>query len=340
MKVSDFDYELPQELIAQEPVEPRDASRLMVIHRDTGLIESRRAFREIIGYLEPGDCLVANKTRVIPARIRGIKESTGAKVEVLLLERKDTNRWEALVKPAKRLPVGSRVNFGGTLTAIVSETGGAGKRVLDFDYEGDFEELLRDAGEMPLPPYIKKPLKDPERYQTVYGAEEGSVAAPTAGLHFTEALLEEIASMGVHIAYLTLDVGLDTFRPITEDEIEKHAMHSERYGVPDETARMVNDAKRRGDRVIAIGTTTARALESAASDEYLMPGEGRTNLFIYPGYEFKMVDALITNFHLPKSTLLVMVAAFAGLDLAMRAYRRAIDERYRFYSFGDAMLII
>lgn len=339
MKASAFDYELPQELIAQEPIEPRDASRLMVLHRDTGLIELRKFF-EITGYLERGDCLVANKTRVIPARIRGTKEATGAKVEILLLERRDTNRWEALVKPAKRLPVGSRVNFGETLTAVVSEVKAGGRRVLDFDYEGDFEELLRDAGEMPLPPYIKKPLKDPERYQTVYGVEEGSVAAPTAGLHFTERLLEKIASMGVHIAYITLDVGIDTFRPVTEEDIEKHVMHSERFTVPDETARIVNDAKKRGDRVIAVGTTTARALESAASGEYLAPGEGRTELFIYPGYEFKIVDALITNFHLPRSTLLMMVAAFAGLDFILSAYRKAIEERFRFYSFGDAMLIV
>ncbi|MCL5291775.1 MAG: tRNA preQ1(34) S-adenosylmethionine ribosyltransferase-isomerase QueA [Actinobacteria bacterium] len=339
MRLSSFDYELPQELIAQEPVEPRDSSRLMVLHRDAKLIESRR-FREIIGYFEPGDCLVANMTRVIPARIYGTKEGTGAKVEVLLLEQKDGNRWEALVRPGKRVPVGSRINFIETLSASVVAVAADGRRLLDFYYEGDFEELLRESGEMPLPPYIKQPLKDPERYQTVYGVEEGSVAAPTAGLHFTGDLMERIRSMGVHVAFVTLDVGLDTFRPVTEEEIEKHVMHSERYRVDDSTARMVNEAKKRGDRVIAVGTTTTRALESAADGEYLLPSEGRTEVFINPGYRFKIVDALITNFHLPKSTLLMMVAAFAGLDFTMEAYRRAIEDRYRFYSFGDAMLIV
>lgn len=339
MKVELFDYELPDELIAQEPIEPRDSSRLMILHREEGLIEDRR-FTDLIGYLNPGDCLVANMTRVIPARIHGVKEGTGAKIELLLLERVDGNRWEVLAKPAKRLPKGSRVIFQETLSAVVAEEQAHGRRLIDFYYEDDFETLLREAGEMPLPPYIKAPLVNPERYQTIYGVEEGSVAAPTAGLHFTESLLEAIRAKGVHVAFVTLDVGLDTFRPVTEDEVERHLIHSERFQVTDNAASMINEAKKRGDRVIAVGTTTARALESAAAGAMVIPSEGRTELFVYPGYDFKVVDALVTNFHLPRSSLLMMVAAFAGLDFTLGAYRRAIEERYRFYSFGDAMLIL
>ncbi|MHB0977635.1 MAG: tRNA preQ1(34) S-adenosylmethionine ribosyltransferase-isomerase QueA [Candidatus Aquicultorales bacterium] len=339
MRVSEFDYELPEELIAQEPVEPRDASRLMVVHRSTGQLETRR-FADLLGYLEPGDCLVANMTRVIPARIHGVKEATGAKVELLLLERLNGITWEALAKPAKRLPAGTRIEFGGTLAALVLEERENGKRIVEFMFEGDFEELLREAGEMPLPPYIKKPLANPERYQTIYGAEEGSVAAPTAGLHFTDEMLESLREQGVHMAFVTLDVGLDTFRPVCVETVEEHAVHSEHYRIDDFAAQAVNEAKRRGDRVIAVGTTTTRALETAATGEYLAPSEGRTQLFIYPGYDFKLVDAMITNFHLPRSSLLMMVAAFAGRELMFKAYRQAIEERYRFYSFGDAMLIL
>lgn len=339
MKVAEFDYELPGELIAQEPVEPRDSSRLMVLHRASGAIETR-VFRDVLGYLEPGDCLVANMTRVIPARIHGVKEPTGAKVEILLLERAEGDRWQALVKPGRRLPEGSLVRLGGSFAAVVGERLAGGKRLVDFEYEGDFRELLREAGEMPLPPYIKTPLRDPERYQTIYGVEEGSVAAPTAGLHFTGPLMEEIRAMGVHVAFVTLDVGLDTFRPVTEEEVERHVIHTERFSISDAAARMIDRTKERGDRVIAVGTTTARALESASDGELVEPCDRRTDIFIYPGYSFKTVDALITNFHLPRSTLLMMVSAFAGADFIKQAYAKAIEERYRFYSFGDGMLIL
>jgi len=341
LRVSDFDYELPEELIAQEPVEPRDAARLMVVHRVSGRVE-HRVFRDLPEYLRAGDVLVLNDTRVIPARLFGAKEGTGGRVEVLLLRRLAPDVWEALVRPGRRLPVGARVVLGGgALVATAVDRTDAGGRVLRFEPPGELERRLPEVGQMPLPPYIRRQLQDPERYQTVFAREEGSAAAPTAGLHFTPALLERIGAMGVEVVYLTLHVGLGTFRPVQVERVEEHRMHAEYYSVPPATAAAVSGAKREGRRVVAVGTTVARTLEAASSaDGQVAPGHGWTDLFIYPGYRWKVVDALITNFHLPRSTLLMLVSAFLGRERTLAAYAEAVRERYRFFSFGDAMLIL
>lgn len=346
MKVSEFDYFLPPELIAQEPVEPRDSSRLLVVERKTG--EFRHAiFRDIVNYLRPGDCLVFNDTRVLPARLLGVKmgpgggPSSGARVEFLLLRELGDSRWEVLVRPGKRLKKGTRVVFGGgELTATVLEAGAAGTRVVRFEHAGDFRTILGRLGQVPLPPYITRELKEGERYQTVYAREEGSAAAPTAGLHFTPSLLEEIRARGVDTVFITLHVGLGTFRPVRVEEVEQHQMHEEFYEVTPEEAAVINEARRRG-RVIGVGTTVIRTLETLAQEDgTIRPGKGWTGIFIYPGYRFKIIDGMITNFHLPRSTLLMLVAAFAGRDLIQRAYAEAVAQRYRFFSFGDAMLIL
>ena len=341
MKTSDFDYELPEELIAQTPVEPRDHSRLMVVHRATGEREDKH-FYDIIDYLNPNDALVINETKVIPARLLGEKEDTGVPVEVLLLRRKNQTDWEALVRPGRRLKPGTTCVFGGGLLKceILESVPEIGGRIVRFHYEGVFEELLDRLGEMPLPPYIKAELQDQERYQTVYSRELGSAAAPTAGLHFTKELLQQIADMGVKIGYVTLHVGLGTFRPVKEDEIEDHPMHSEFCIIPEETARMVNETKANGGRVICIGTTSCRTVESFAdADGTLRAQSGWTDIFIYPGYQFKCMDALVTNFHLPESTLIMLVSALAGREHILNAYKIAVENRYRFFSFGDAMFI-
>lgn len=341
MRVSDFDYELPEDLIAQQPAEPRDAARLLVVDRETGRLEHRR-FRDLPRYLTAGDVLVLNDTRVIPARLFGLKEPTGGRVEVLLLERREPDVWEALVRPGRRVPAGSRVAFGqGGLRAVVLDRTEAGGRLLRFEPAGELDRRLGELGQMPLPPYIRAPLSDPERYQTVYARQEGSAAAPTAGLHFTPALLRQVADHGVQVAYLTLHVGLGTFRPVQVERIEEHTMHAEYYAVPEATAAAVNKARRDGRRVVAVGTTVARTLEAAAGDDgAVRAGEGRTDLFIYPGYRWKVVDGLVTNFHLPRSTLLMLVSAFLGRERTLAAYEEAVRQRYRFFSFGDAMLIL
>lgn len=340
MKTAEFDYALPKELIAQEPVEPRDSSRLMVVHRDSGLIEHRRFF-EVGEFLRAGDCLIVNDTRVIPARLKGEKARTGGKVEIFLLAEVEKGLWEALVRPGRRLQPGAEVILGdGRLRARIEKRLAGGERLVSFDHDGDLDELIDVLGEIPLPPYITKPLDERERYQTIYAKERGSVAAPTAGLHFTPALLESLTQKGVKTASVTLRVGLDTFRPVREEDIEKHEMHSEFFSVTEEAAEIVNQTKEQGGRIVGVGTTSVRVLESAGQDGELHAGTGSTQLFIYPGYRFKMVDIMLTNFHLPRSTLLMLVAAFAGRDLIMRAYKQAVEERYRFYSFGDAMLII
>ncbi|MCL6638899.1 MAG: tRNA preQ1(34) S-adenosylmethionine ribosyltransferase-isomerase QueA [Firmicutes bacterium] len=341
MNTSDFDYELPEELIAQEPLEKRDESKLMVLKKDTGEIQ-HRTFKDLPEYLDRRDMLVINDTRVIPARLIGTKEGTGARVEMLLLTRKDLWRWETLVRPGRRVHPGARIVFGdGLLECRVLDRTESGGRLVEFACDGPFEEILDRVGSMPLPPYIKKPLTDRNRYQTVYARREGSAAAPTAGLHFTPELLEKIRSMGVVIAPLLLHVGLGTFRPVQVEDIRRHRMHEEYYEVGEETARAVAATRRRGGRVVAVGTTAARCLESAAGDNGLVrPGSGWTGIFIYPGYRFKVVDALITNFHLPKSTLIMMVSALAGREKILAAYREAVRMRYRFFSFGDAMFIL
>ncbi|HEY8496330.1 MAG TPA: tRNA preQ1(34) S-adenosylmethionine ribosyltransferase-isomerase QueA [Limnochordales bacterium] len=340
MRVSDFDYELPEELIAQTPVEPRDAARLLVVHRDTGLME-HRIFRDLPQYLRAGDVLVLNDTRVMPARLFGVKASTGGRVEVLLLRRRGPDAWEALVRPGRRLPVGTRIVFGeGQLSAEVIDRTEAGGRVLRFAPADDLDERLKELGQVPLPPYIRAPLADPERYQTVYARDAGSAAAPTAGLHFTPELLDRLQGMGVEIVYLTLHVGLGTFRPVQAERVEEHRMHAEYFSVPQATAEAVNAAKREGRRVVAVGTTVARTLEASAADGRVRCGDGWTDLFIYPGYRWKIVDALITNFHLPRSTLLMLVSALLGRERTLAAYQEAVRQRYRFYSFGDAMLIL
>lgn len=341
MRVEEFDYYLPPELIAQQPVEPRDASRLLVLHRRDGSLE-HRYFYELPLYLNPGDILVLNDTRVMPARLWGRKAGTGGRIEVLLLNRLDGDRWETLVRPGRRVPVGAELVFGqGELTAKVLATTPTGGRVLEFTYEGNWEEILVRLGQVPLPPYIKSKLPDPERYQTVYARHPGSAAAPTAGLHFTPRLLKALQDKRVEIAYILLHVGLGTFRPVKEEIIEKHRMHAEYYAISPETARAINTARSRGGRVVAVGTTVVRALETVATPEgQICPGEGFTDIFIYPGYRFKAVDCLITNFHLPRSTLLMLVSAFAGRERILEAYRIAVQERYRFFSFGDAMLIL
>ena len=340
LKKSDFYFELPQELIAQDPLKDRSASRLLMLDKRTGDIE-HHTFREIINYLQPGDCLVLNDTKVIPARLLGVREDTGAAVEVLLLKRKEKDVWETLVKPGKKARPGMRLVFGdGILTAEVLEIVEEGNRLIRFRYEGIFEETLDRLGEMPLPPYITHKLQDKNRYQTVYARYEGSAAAPTAGLHFTKELLCAIEEKGVDIACVTLHVGLGTFRPVKEENILEHHMHAETYHVSAEAADKINRAKENGHRVICVGTTSCRTVESAADDNgRLRECSGDTQIFIYPGYRFKVLDALVTNFHLPESTLVMLVSALAGREQVLRAYEEAIRERYRFFSFGDAMLI-
>lgn len=341
LKKSDFYFDLPEELIAQDPLEDRSASRLLVLDKETGKV-SHHIFKEIVEYLMPGDCLVLNNTKVIPARLLGEREGTGAHVEVLLLKRREADVWEALVKPGKKCKPGTRLSFGnGMLRAEVLETVEEGNRLIRFFYEGIWEEVLDRLGEMPLPPYITHKLQDKNRYQTVYAKYEGSAAAPTAGLHFTEELLRQIAQKGVTIAYVTLHVGLGTFRPVKEENVLDHHMHSEFYQVSPEAAEKINAAKRGGGRVICVGTTSCRTVESAADAEGIVhAGSDNTEIFIYPGYRFKVLDALITNFHLPESTLVMLVSALAGREHVLNAYEEAIREKYRFFSFGDAMLIL
>ncbi|MBQ5347625.1 MAG: tRNA preQ1(34) S-adenosylmethionine ribosyltransferase-isomerase QueA [Ruminococcus sp.] len=341
MNTSDFFYDLPKELIAQTPVEPRDSSRLLVLGKNSGKIEHKH-FYDIIDYLEEGDCLVANDSRVIPARIFGTKAETGANVEFLLLKQISGNKWETLCKPGKKAKVGTKFNFGnGIMSGEVIEVKDDGNRIVDFDCGENFFATLDKIGQMPLPPYITEKLKDKERYQTVYSNELGSAAAPTAGLHFTTELMDKIKAKGVNIAYVTLHVGLGTFRPVKVDDVTKHKMHSEHYEIPRETADIIKETKAKGKRVIAVGTTSCRTLESVATQfGEIKACDGWTDIFIYPGYEFKVLDGLITNFHLPESTLIMLVSAFAGFDNIMNAYKTAVDEKYRFFSFGDAMAIL
>ena len=340
MKTSDFYFDLPEELIAQDPLEDRSASRLLVLNKETGETE-HKIFRDIVNLINPEDCLVLNNTRVIPARLLGVKEDTGAHVEVFLLKKLTKDTWETLVKPGKKLKPGARVVFGdGLLKATILDTMEEGARKVLFEYDGIFEEVLDKLGEMPLPPYITHKLKDRDRYQTVYARYDGSAAAPTAGLHFTNELLAELEAKGVRIAYVTLHVGLGTFRPVKVDDVTNHHMHSEHYVVTEEAADIINSTKANGGRVICVGTTSCRTIESASDDTgKVIPGESDTQIFIYPGYSFKVLDALITNFHLPESTLVMLVSALAGKDNIMKAYREAIDLKYRFFSFGDAMFI-
>lgn len=340
MNLHDFYYELPQELIAQDPLLDRSSSRLLLLDKATGETE-HHIFRDIVDYLHPGDCLVINNTKVIPARLIGSREGTGARIEVLLLKRTEGDVWETLVKPGKKARPGTRIRFGdGLLTGEVLEVVEDGNRKIRFHYEGIFEEILDQLGQMPLPPYITHQLKDRNRYQTVYAKHDGSAAAPTAGLHFTPELLQKIEEKGVHIAHVTLHVGLGTFRPVKAENILEHHMHSEFYMVEEEQARLINETKACGKRVIAVGTTSCRTLESAAGEDgILKAGSGWTDIFIYPGYEFRMIDGLITNFHLPESTLLMLVSALAGREKILNAYAEAVRERYRFFSFGDAMFI-
>ena len=341
LKTSDYYFDLPKELIAQDPLEDRSASRLLVLNRRTGKTE-HKGFRDILQYLRPGDCLVLNDTRVIPARLLGVKEDTGAAVEVLLLRRREKDVWEALVKPGKKLRPGAKVIFGdGRLRAEILDVVEEGNRLVQFSYEGIWEEVLDSLGEMPLPPYITHKLSDRNRYQTVYAKYEGSAAAPTAGLHFTKELLEQVEGMGVDLAYVTLHVGLGTFRPVKVDNVKEHHMHSEFYQIPKEAADKINRAKENGHRVICVGTTSCRTVESAADENgRLAACSGNTDIFIYPGYRFKVLDGLITNFHLPESTLVMLVSALDGRENILAAYQEAIREKYRFFSFGDAMLIL
>lgn len=340
MKVSDFYFELPEELIAQYPLEKRDSSRLMVLDKETGEIEHRK-FHDILEYLNEGDTLVLNNTRVLPARLIGEKEETGGKIEFLLLKRIEGDKWECLAKPGRKAKVGTVFTFGeGKLKAIVREIGEEGNRIIEFKYDGIFEQVLDELGQMPLPPYIHEKLEDKERYQTVYSKEKGSAAAPTAGLHFTEELLKEIKAKGVNIAYLTLHVGLGTFRPVKVDDVNNHVMHSEYYHLDKENAELINKTKEDGKRVIAVGTTSSRTLETIGDENgRVREQSGWTDIFIYPGYNFKIVDNLITNFHLPESTLIMLVSALAGQDNIMNAYNTAVKEKYRFFSFGDSMFI-
>ena len=340
MKVSDFNYNLPKELIAQVPIKNRDQSRLMVLDREHKTIE-HKIFKDIIDYLQPGDCLVRNNTKVIPARLYGVKEETGANVEFLLLKRVDGDIWEVMVKPGRKLMPGVRVEFGnGLLKAEILEKLEDGNRKVKFEYNGIFNEILNEIGLMPLPPYIHEKLKEKDRYQTVYAKYEGSAAAPTAGLHFTDELFEKLKEKGVEVANVTLHVGIGTFRPVKVENIEEHDMHSEHFYIKAEDAEKINKAKREGHRVIAVGTTSCRVLESIADENgYVKEVEGDTNIFIYPGYKFKCLDALITNFHLPESTLIMLVSALAGKDFIMKAYEEAVKEQYKFFSFGDAMFI-
>ena len=340
MTTKDFYYDLPPELIAQTPLTDRSASRLLVLNKESGEI-SHEHFYDIPTHLKPGDCLVMNNTRVIPARLYGCKEGTGGKIEFLLLKRLELDKWEVILRPGKKAKPGSRFEFGGgLLRAEVLEVIEDGNRIVRFEYDGVWEEILDKLGEMPLPPYIKEKLSDKERYQTVYSKIEGSAAAPTAGLHFTKELLKKIENMGVETAYLTLHVGLGTFRPVSVDNVEEHIMHSEYYQVSPETAEKINRTRERGGRIIAVGTTSVRTLETVADDDGRMrAASGETSIFIYPGYKFKAVDALITNFHLPESTLVMLVSALAGKENIFKAYNTAVREKYRFFSFGDAMLI-
>ncbi|HUM83743.1 MAG TPA: tRNA preQ1(34) S-adenosylmethionine ribosyltransferase-isomerase QueA [Lachnospiraceae bacterium] len=347
MKTSDFYYDLPKELIAQDPLEDRSASRLMHLDKETGEV-THDIFKNVGSYLKAGDTLVINDTKVIPARLYGVKEGTQAKIEVLLLVRKSDNAWETLVKPGKKCRVGTRIFFGSSdgsescpLTGEVMDVLDEGNRLIRFTFDGIFEEVLDRLGEMPLPPYIHHKLEDKTRYNTVYAKYDGSAAAPTAGLHFTKELLEEIRAKGVNIAHVTLHVGLGTFRPVKTDDVENHHMHSEYYIVPQETADIINETKKAGRRVICVGTTSCRTLESAAdADGHLQAKSGWTDIFIYPGYRFRLMDGLITNFHLPESTLVMLVSAFAGKEHILAAYEEAVKEKYRFFSFGDAMIII
>ena len=341
MDVKDFYYDLPEELIAQDPLEDRSGSRLMVLDKKTGAI-THKIFRDITEYLKPGDCLVINNTKVIPARLFGVKEDTEAKIELLLLKRRENDIWETLVKPGKKAKPGTRIVFGdGLLTGEILEVVEDGNRLIQFHYDGIFEEILDQLGQMPLPPYITHQLQDKNRYQTVYAKYDGSAAAPTAGLHFTPDLLKHIKEMGVNIAEVTLHVGLGTFRPVKVDQIQDHHMHSEYYCIIKEAAELINETKAKGGRIIAVGTTSTRTLESAAAgDGTLKECSGWTEIFIYPGYEFKVIDGLITNFHLPESTLVMLVSALAGREHVLHAYEEAVKERYRFFSFGDAMLIL
>ena len=337
MLVTDFDYDLPQELIAQHPMEPRDHSRLLVVDKKTGEIEHKH-FYDLVNYLKPGDVLVFNNTRVIPARLHGTKD-TGAHVEVFLLTRRDATDWEVLVRPGKKLQVGAKINFSDELSCEVIEHTDFGGRVVRFKYDGIFEEILDRLGETPLPPYITAPLEDKERYQTVYNRERGSAAAPTAGLHFTKELLQKIKEIGCEEVFVTLHVGLGTFRPVSEAKIEDHKMHKEFYTVSQEAADAVNKAKAEGRRIIAVGTTAVRTLEAAGADGQLHAGSSWTNIFIYPGYKFRLVDDLVTNFHLPQSTLLMLVSTLSTREIMLQTYKKAVEEKYRFFSFGDAMFI-
>lgn len=341
LRKSDYDFELPKELIAQTPLSDRSSSRLLVLHKQTGEYE-HRTFRDIKEYLHPGDCLVLNNTKVIPARLMGVKADTGAVIEVLLLKRRSDDVWETLVKPGKKARPGTVISFGdGLITGTVTEIVEEGNRLIRFTYEGVWEEALDRLGEMPLPPYITHKLEDKNRYQTVYAKYEGSAAAPTAGLHFTKDLLAELEEAGIDLAYVTLHVGLGTFRPVKEENLLNHHMHSEFYEITEEAAQKINRAKQSGHRVVCVGTTSCRTIESAADENGRITAcSGDTDIFIYPGYRFKVLDALITNFHLPESTLIMLVSALAGREQVLAAYREAVRERYRFFSFGDAMLIL
>ncbi|WP_417632481.1 tRNA preQ1(34) S-adenosylmethionine ribosyltransferase-isomerase QueA [Enterococcus faecalis] len=341
LSTEDFDFDLPEELIAQTPLKDRASSRLLVVNKETGDMEDKH-FHDILDELQPGDALVMNNTRVLPARLYGEKPETGGHLEVLLLTNTEGDTWETLIKPAKRAKVGTEIQFGdGRLKAVVKEELEHGGRIIEFKYDGIFLEILESLGEMPLPPYIKERLDDPDRYQTVYAEENGSVAAPTAGLHFTKELLEEIKAKGVHLVYLTLHVGLGTFRPVSVDNIEEHHMHSEFYRLTEEAAKQLNEVRQAGGRIVAVGTTSIRTLETIGTkfNGEIQADSGWTDIFITPGYQFKVVEAFSTNFHLPKSTLVMLVSAFAGKDLTLVAYQHAIEEKYRFFSFGDAMFI-
>ncbi|EGO8492872.1 tRNA preQ1(34) S-adenosylmethionine ribosyltransferase-isomerase QueA [Enterococcus faecalis] len=341
LSTEDFDFDLPEELIAQTPLKDRASSRLLVVNKETGDMEDKH-FHDILDELQPGDALVMNNTRVLPARLYGEKPETGGHLEVLLLTNTEGDTWETLIKPAKRAKVGTEIQFGdGRLKAVVKEELEHGGRIIEFKYDGIFLEILESLGEMPLPPYIKERLDDPDRYQTVYAEENGSAAAPTAGLHFTKELLEEIKAKGVHLVYLTLHVGLGTFRPVSVDNIEEHHMHSEFYRLTEEAAKQLNEVRQAGGRIVAVGTTSIRTLETIGTkfNGEIQTDSGWTDIFITPGYQFKVVEAFSTNFHLPKSTLVMLVSAFAGKDLTLAAYQHAIEEKYRFFSFGDAMFI-
>ena len=341
LSTEDFDFDLPEELIAQTPLKDRASSRLLVVNKETGDMEDKH-FHDILDELQPGDALVMNTTRVLPARLYGEKPETGGHLEVLLLTNTEGDTWETLIKPAKRAKVGTEIQFGdGRLKAVVKEELEHGGRIIEFKYDGIFLEILESLGEMPLPPYIKERLDDPDRYQTVYAEENGSAAAPTAGLHFTKELLEEIKAKGVHLVYLTLHVGLGTFRPVSVDNIEEHHMHSEFYRLTEEAAKQLNEVRQAGGRIVAVGTTSIRTLETIGTkfNGEIQADSGWTDIFITPGYQFKVVEAFSTNFHLPKSTLVMLVSAFAGKDLTLAAYQHAIEEKYSFFSFGDAMFI-